>query len=563
MTKTAENSATRLLSGVVAAAERAPWAVLGAYALALALSVWAATGLRIDTDSSRMLNPELPFQTRALELREAFPQDKTAILIAIRGEDADRADLVATRLIAALEGQPGVAQVFAPSVDPFFLAHGMFYLSLEEFDRQISRISSSSNLIASLREDQTRDGFLRTLDEARQLAEGAGRPEDLDLIYAEAAEVFRAAAEGRARPFRWSGAFSGETGPVLRLITVQPELDFTALNPAKPAMAAVDAAISALGAQPGLEIGVTGDPVLRAEELRAVSGKIGLSLGLSLVFVAVVLWLALGSLGRMGLGLGALVVTLVLTTGAAAVMIGSLNLISIAFIVLMVGLGIDFAIHFLAHLDEQSRSGAGALARTGGAIGPALALAAASTSFAFLAFATSDFIGMAQLGLIGAVGVVLAFLVSLTLIPALVARRPNLARGAPRGRVPRLRGGALAFWLALAVGLGSVSLAIEARFDADPMSLRDPDAPSVQAFGWLTDAPGRSLLRASALTASAEEAARLATTGDGLAGVESTVWLGSLIPDEQGAKLDLLDLAWPSIDNAVNGPPTDLAEARA
>ncbi|MEM0943960.1 MAG: MMPL family transporter, partial [Pseudomonadota bacterium] len=350
MTKTAENSAARLLSGVVAAAERAPWAVLGAYALALALSVWAATGLRIDTDSSRMLNPELLFQTRALELREAFPQDKTAILIAIRGEDADRADLVATRLIAALEGQPGIAQVFAPSVDPFFLAHGMFYLSLEEFDRQISRISSSSNLIASLREDQTRDGFLRTLDEARQLAEGAGRPEDLDLIYAEAAEVFRAAAEGRARPFRWSGAFSGETGPVLRLITVQPELDFSALNPAKPAMAAVDAAISALGAQPGLEIGVTGDPVLRAEELRAVSGKIGLSLGLSLVFVAVVLWLALGSLGRMGLGLGALLVTLVLTTGAAAAMIGSLNLISIAFIVLMVGLGIDFAIHFLAHL---------------------------------------------------------------------------------------------------------------------------------------------------------------------------------------------------------------------
>ncbi|MEM9736775.1 MAG: MMPL family transporter, partial [Pseudomonadota bacterium] len=421
MTKTAENSATRLLSGVVTAAERAPWAVLGAYALALALSVWAATGLRIDTDSSRMLNPELSFQTRALELREAFPQDKTAILIAIRGEDADRADLVATRLITALEGQSGVAQVFAPSVDPFFLAHGMFYLSLEEFDRQISRISSSSNLIASLREDQTRDGFLRTLDEARQLAEGAGRPEDLDLIYAEAAEVFRAAAEGRARPFRWSGAFSGETGPVLRLITVQPELDFSALNPAKPAIAAVDAAISTLGAQPGLEIGVTGDPVLRAEELRAVSGKIGLSLGLSLVFVAVLLWLALGSLGRMGLGLGALLVTLVLTTGAAAVMIGSLNLISIAFIVLMVGLGIDFAIHFLAHLDEQSRSGEGALARTGGAIGPALALAAASTSFAFLAFATTDFIGMAQLGLIGAVGVVLAFLVSLTLI------RPNCA----------------------------------------------------------------------------------------------------------------------------------------
>ena len=555
--------AARMVRGAVIACALRPGLVVLVYLGLIAGSVYAALGLGVDTDSSKMLNPDLPFQRQALELRRAFPQDKTAVLVLVRAPDGDQADRVVATLAADLAGRPGVAGVFAPSVDPFFLRNGLLYQTPEAFEQQIGRISSSANLIAGLAADRSLGGFLTRLDQARQLAEGGGRAADLDPIYAETAMVVSAALDGRDRPFRWTAAFTGQEGPALRVLTVTPELDFTALNPAKPALRAIDAALAAQILPVGVDIGVTGDPALRAEELRSVTAKIGWSLGASLVLVAVVLWLALGRFGRVALGLAALLSTLVLTTGFAAVAVGSLNLISVAFIVLMVGLGIDFAIHFLAHLGDQPPGDApAALEATGATIGPALMLTAASTALAFLAFTVTDFVGMAQLGLIGAAGVVIAFAVSVTLLPALVALGPALAPGAPRGRGPAAlaagRGGRIA--VALLGALACVA-AFGARFDADPMNLRDPEAVSVTSFNWLAEEAGRSPFRAALLAPTAEEARAMADRLAALPEVESTVWLGDLIPAEQDRKLALLDLAWPSLDFAVNGTPEDLVEA--
>ncbi|MEM0922351.1 MAG: MMPL family transporter [Pseudomonadota bacterium] len=542
---------------------RAPLAVLAALTALVGISIWAAAGLEIDTDSSRMLNPELPFQADALALRAAFPEDKTAILILVEAETAETADQAVTQIATKLEDAPGIARVFAPSIDPYLLRNGLLWSDLAAFDGQMRRISQSANLIATLRSDPNVAGFLSALDQARRLAEGAGRGADLAPIYQEAAKVFDAAAEGRVAPLAWISAMAGDAGSsaVLRVLTVTPEPDYTALNPVKPALTAVSAAVDQAAA-PDVSIGITGDPALRAEELRSVTARIFWSLALSVVFVAGVLWLALGSLGRMGISLAALLATLVLTAGAAAVTVGSLNLISIAFIVLMVGLGIDFAIHFLAHLDEKSggpEPTGETLARTGRSLGPALVLAAGSTSLAFFAFTVTDFRGMAQLGVIGGVGVLIAFAVAITLLPAAVALRPALALGKPRGAVPGFLRARPVFTLSMVVlGLASAMIATGARFDSDPMGLRDPESGSVQSFLRLTQEPGRNPLRASLLVADAEEAARLAPVFEALPSVDRVLSLDALIPEAQGRKLDLLDLAWPSLDHAVQGVPEDL-----
>ncbi|MEO1457562.1 MAG: MMPL family transporter, partial [Pseudomonadota bacterium] len=430
------------------------------------------------------------------------------------------------------------------------------------------RLSQSANLLAELRGAQTTEGFLTALNRAVTLAEGAGiDPAELSGLMAEAAAVFDAAAAGAPRPFDWSRALSAEApaGALTRVITVQPALDYERLNPAKPALAAVAEEIAGLDpALAGLvEIGVTGDPALRAEELSSVTARLAQSLGLSLILVAAVLFMALGGPGRVGLALATVLVTLVLTTGFAALAVGALNLISIAFVVLMVGLGIDFAIHLLAHLDEDRARGltaAEALAATGSSIGGALTLSAATTALAFLAFTTTDFIGMAQLGLIGGVGVLLALLVALTLIPAAVALRPGLARGRGPMALPRLgRGTALPLAVAaLATGAVAAIFAPSARFDADPMALRAAAAPSVAAFGWLTEDPALAPLRLSVMVDAEAEAEALAETARAAASVRSAVWLGDLVPKDQDAKLDEIDLAYPSLDFAVSGEAVDL-----
>ncbi|GMG81298.1 MMPL family transporter [Paralimibaculum aggregatum] len=565
----ATEAAGRACAGWIAAAAGRPRAVLAALGLLLAAAVWAASGLRVDTDSSRMLAPELPFQARAQALNAAFPELKNTIVVAVRGPRADPVEAALTALAARLEGDPSVASVFAPSIDPFFRTHGLLYLDEAAFEAQLTRLSKSANMLARLREDQSLPGFLRAVDEARALAAAAEGFDAgaLDRLYAEAAAVIAAAAEGEARSFDWTGLF-GDAGPVLRVLTLTPRLDYAALNPARAAMQAAAAAVAALPPEitAEVEIGLTGDPVLRAEELRSVTATIGLSLAISVLLVALVLWLALGSLARMGLALGALLVTLVLTTGAAALAVGALNLVSVAFIVLMVGLGIDFAIHLMAHLEEDLAAEPlpGALRACGRRLGGALALTAATTAAAFLAFAGTDFIGMAQLGLIGAMGVVIAFLVAITLLPAAVALRPRLAAAPRRRAVPALppmpRLGRLGAGLAAALGLAALLLVPQARFDADPMSLRNPEARSVAVYGWLAADPLRAPLRLSLLTETAKQASAAARALKPVVEVDGTTWLGDLVPKDQDAKLALFDIAWPSIDFAVNGEPVALAE---
>ncbi|MCH8168741.1 MAG: MMPL family transporter [Proteobacteria bacterium] len=542
-------------------------------ALLVLLAMAAASRLGVDTDSSRMLSPELPFQQRAIALNAAFPALKNTLVVVVRADSGDAATDSVDAAVAALARTLSARDdafdwVFAPSADPYLVAHGLLYLDRDELDARLARLGKSANLLANLRADQSFAGFLQALDSATGLAAGAdGDTAALEPLYDEAAAVLAAEGQGRARPFGWASALADSgTGSVLRLITLGPKLDFAALNPAKAALAAVRAAIAGLDPDlaRGVEIGVTGEPALRAEELHSVASRLGLSLALSLLFVAILLRLALGSIARAGLAFGALLVTLVLTAGFAALAVGALNLISIAFVVLMVGLGIDFAIHFIAHFDEHAASAPDrrtALIGSARAIGAALVLSAATTSLAFFAFATTDFAGMAQLGLIGGAGVLIALAVTLTVLPAAIALWPRFAAGPPPRplRQPPLAVRRVLVWLALGAGLAGLALAPQSRFDADPMNLRDPAAPSVRTFGWLAADPVPAPLRLSLIAATADEARATVAALEAVAEVREAHWLGDLVPEDQMAKLDLIDLAYPSLLHAVEGAPVDLA----
>ncbi|MCH8952923.1 MAG: MMPL family transporter, partial [Proteobacteria bacterium] len=202
-----------------------------------------------------------------------------------------------------------------------------------------------------------------------------------------------------------------------------------------------------------------------------------------------------------------------------------------------------------------------ALLRSATAIGAALVLSAATTSLAFFAFATTDFVGMAQLGLIGGVGVLIALAVTLTVLPAAITLWPRLAAGPPPRplRQPPAAIRRILVWLVLGAGLAGVALAPQARFDADPMNLRDPAAPSVRTFGWLAADPALAPLRLSLLAATADEARATVAALEAVAEVREAHWLGDLVPEDQMAKLDLIDLAYPSLLHAVEGAPVDLA----
>ncbi len=550
-----------------------PWHTFAALLLLCLVSLYGASRLGVDADSTKMLSPNLPDQQRAAALAEAFPQLKGAIVIVVRSDQSDAADLVVAELVRHLHDSTDViSDVYAPAVDPFLVSHGLLYQKTDEVERALTRLSASSNLLAKLRTDQSVDGFIAALDDARALARRAELgPDALDRLYDEAAQVINGQITGAPGNFGWSSILADESEArrATRLITVTPKLDFERLSPAKPALVVIQSAIQSLPSAmtTRVEIGVTGEPALRAEEMQSVLGTIGISLTLSLILVAAILWIGLRSYGRALIAFSSLLITLILTTGFAGFVIGDLNLVSVAFVVLMVGLGIDFAIHVLAHVAELRRHGTNpseAIAVTGQRMGLALVLSAATTSVAFLAFGTTDFTGMAQLGIIGGVGVLIACAVALTFIPAALAFFPNVSgkvdaahqSARPESRFNVLLAPAIVIILATA----AIWPALSVRFEADPMGLRNPDSGSVQTFNLLAKNAETSPYRVSVLAVSHAEAEKVARRFENQEGIGAAIWLGDLVPKDQDEKLDLLDIAAPSIEYAISGTPTNLIQ---
>lgn len=542
---------TSWLSALTGACRRAGWLLLAIFAAATAAAGWyAASALKVNTDTSAMIDDSLDFQVRARDLREAFPEIKTDIAVVLQAPTPDEAEAFTAALAARLEAQPEFFEnIFAAAADPFFRTNGLLYLDTDELETRLTQMSKASGLIETLVKAPTAGQLFATLAENDALAERSelGR-ETLGTIYAELAAVFEAQARGEPRPFSWIGAVAGDGGEVMtRTVQIAPKLDYSRLQPAKPALQALRAEIDALKADnPRVRAFITGDPALRADELAAVSTGIEISFLISFLSVGVLLLLCFRSLPLALVTLVALVVSIVLTAAFAAAFVGELNLVSVAFTVLMVGLGIDYAVHLILHIQERRAEGLGpaeALAAATNDVGGALVLACITTALGFLAFVPTDFEGIAQLGLIAGAGVVIALLVSLTFIPAALgvvgvkASAPVKKRVGPDPFAQAKTGVAVA---TVILGAASVFLLPQARFDADPMSLRDPKSPSVIGFTLLTDDAETTPYRVTRLAASEADAVQTAEAARALPTVRSVRTLLNFIPKDQDEKLDLI-----------------------
>ncbi len=180
---------------------------------------------------------------------------------------------------------------------------------------------------------------------------------------------------------------------------------------------------------PGLEIGVTGIPQLEHEEM--VRSQDDMALATLLSSTGVILLLIFG---YRGLSLPTVCcltvgVSLIWTLGATTVLIGHLNILSMAFVAILVGLGIDFGIHLLSSFQDFRKAGDDvpeALARAGHTVGRGIVTAAFTTSVAFLCAGLTDFPGVAELGIIAGVGVLLAVIATFMIFPAMVVLMSRL-----------------------------------------------------------------------------------------------------------------------------------------
>jgi uncharacterized protein len=569
---------------VVATSARHPFlAVLLSLALTAAALVYSVGHFAMTTDTAQLISTKDKWRQRELAYERAFPSLQGLTIVVIDGATPELAEHAGSRRAAALAEKPALFHnVRRPDGGPFFDRNGLLFLPVAKVQATTEGLLRSQFLLASLAADPSLRGVLATLSRALQgVQHGQAKLADFQPLMAALADTIGSVVAGKPAWFSWQDVMAepaNETSvgkrQTRRVLIVQPVLDYTALQPGQAASDAIRATARSLNLDPthGVTIRLTGPVPLSDEEFASLAEDSHLVAAAMVIALLGILWWAVHSGRVVGAILLATFMGLIMTTGLGLLVTGRFNLISVAFIPLFVGLGIDFSIQFSVrflaerHFRPVDRD---ALAAAGRGVGVPLALAAAAIGAGFFAFLPTDYIGVAELGLIAGLGMVIAFALAITLLPALLALlRPaagtleevGFARLAPvEAFLRRNRRAVLA--VGMVVALVSLPALPFVRFDFNPLHLKSAKVESMSTLADLSADPDWTPDTINVFASSIAAAEPLERRLAALPEVSRAVTLKSFVPEGQPEKLALIRAAnqrlGPALDVPAAPPPTD------
>ncbi|MDJ0865397.1 MAG: MMPL family transporter [Myxococcota bacterium] len=534
----------------------------GLLVLTLGAGVYAVLNLGINSDNVRMIADDVPSQRAQQEFSRLFPILDNALIVVIDGDAPALAREAADRLAARLRADDEhFVDVFEPGGGAFFERNGLLYRSAEEVEEMSDNLVRAQPLIAELERDPSIANLasLVTLGLERARAEGDDT-EDwarvLDRVGQATVAVYaEVPVHVSWEDFLLRGS-ALEINP-RRVLMVEPVLDFDSLLPAGEPLSRIRAAVEelGLGSGSGVRVRITGNPALNHEEMLGLAWDIGVAGIFCFALVAYVLYRALRSWSLVTAALGTLLSGLLWTAAFAAAAVGHVNLVSICFAILFIGLGVDFAIHLGMHYAEALRAGATpreAAQRATSQVGTPLVICTVSTAIGFFSFVPTDYLGVAELGLIAGAGMFVILILTMTLFPALLAswlRVDPTTMRVPRGvqvgwmrGLERHPGAVCAVAAGLAVAAGTLLPGL--GFDSNVIRMRNPDTESVQVMEELMADSLTNPWYVDAIAPDFAAARELATALDALPQVGQAVALDAYVPAEQDEKLEILgDLA--------------------
>jgi hopanoid biosynthesis associated RND transporter like protein HpnN len=532
--------------------------VLMASALLAVLSgLYASQHLGVSTDTDELFASSLPWRQRAAVFDRDFPQFQNLLVAVIDAQEPEEADATAADLAKALAADhEHFDTVNRPDASPFLRKEGLLFLDSKQLSDLLDRTIDAQPFLGQLVADPTARGLFSAL---ALLGMGASKG-DVDLTpYNAALQAFHqamaGALDGHPKPLSWQRLLGGglsDAAGRYRFVLVQPRQNFGALQPGGAATNAMRAVIADL---PFVKAGearvrITGQIALADEEFAsvaqgAVKGLIGSVLLITLwLFLAVKTWrLIVPILLTLGLGL-------MLTLLFAAVAVGTLNLVSVGFGILFVGIAVDFAIQYSVRYRERrfefSDPGV-ALRQTSVRSGAQILVASAATAAGFLSFVPTDFAGVSELGLIAGVGMLIAFLCTVTFLPAAITVFQPASEASEVGFawaarldpvVGRWRGLVLAVFVALAVLALVISPGL--MFDSDPLHTKNPNTEAMRTLRDLMDSPLTDPYSIDILVPNVTAAAAVAEKLKQLPTVAQVITLQSFVPADQSQKLALI-----------------------
>ncbi len=514
--------------------------------------------------------------------------DQEEIVVVIESENPEKAGRFGRELYDRLSKRPDVfREVFYPYGLPFFQKNGLLFMPYDDLValsenlvkaepilKELSVSPSVQTLFTSLTSQM--DSYMATAPGApgsqEQLASLSFMLEKLGVGFAQFTKP-GGGAFSLDSFFLGSGSDGAESQMAkaarMQIITILPVKDSGSFVPAEKAIAAVRAEIKKIAADPtlaGVTVGLTGVPVLEYEEMATSQRDIALATVLSVILTVILLLFAFRGIVNAFAAMVSLLVAIALSFGMATLVVGHLNILSMVFAIMLIGIGIEYGIQIVLRYQEEQLKGHLRLESLKTALNRniwAIVMAAATVAAAFLTFVFTDFKGIAELGIIAAIGIGICVLVTFTVLPAMlvipikygkknrkIPAVSEVSSGVPtssrsssiRRVIKTVLFGYPRIVLALTILLCLLSLypLSHVVFDYNLMNLQAKGLESVTYAYKLMKSSENSGYFAVAVAGSPDEAASRTKALEALPTVDHVVSIASFIPEDQDRKLAVL-----------------------
>ncbi len=569
-----------MIERLVAFSVHRRWLVLvAALLLTVASAVTAAHLFRINTDVERLITPDVPWRQDEIQFEKTFPQRSNLLVAVIDGRTPEQAEEAANRLTQALSSRKDLLPVvYRPDGGPFFDRNGLLLMPQKELEQTTERLIQQQGLLGPLAADPSLRGIMQAMVMGAQgVKAGQAKPDDLVGPMGSMKDVFDKVLKGEPAQLSWQLLLAGgkaEPSDLRRFVIAQPVLDYDALQPGEKATALIRETARNLGLTEanGVRLRLTGQVAVADDEFATLADDAALNYSVTGGAIVLFLWLALRSGSLVVAVLATTFAGLIVTAALGLLMVGELNPISVAFAALFVGLGIDFGIQFAVRYRADRFVEADlvrAIRSAARGVGWSLTLAAVSLLAGFFSFLPTDFRGVSELGLIAGVGMIVAYLFSLTVLPALIAvlRPPGEKQEVGTASMASVDHWILANRKLVLVLTGLVTVAglpllYWLPFDSNPMHLRSAKVESVATYLDLTKDPKTSPNTIDVVVPNRDAIAPMVKKLTELPSVAGVIDIDTFVPADQDQKLATIEDAAQVLGPVLSPPrvapaPTD------
>ncbi|MCH8311984.1 MAG: MMPL family transporter [Nitrospinae bacterium] len=546
-----------------------------------ALSLWVTVEkLTFKTGRGDLVAKDLPYVQRHEKFRQEF-DDFDGMIVVVEGQDPEQKKNFAEALAAKLKSHPKVfSDVFYKIDTSYFKDKALLFLDQKELADLFQKIEEHQQFLEDINSSPGLDQLLRSINSEISsgmvdtlLSDFIGTDNgekddtaDLGLLISLLKQMTAHLKGGAPYQSPWASFFTGKEDSLkeqgylisgkndLMFILVTPHEDETSFTGYKDSIETARKLVDETRQQfPLVKVGITGEDVIASDEMTLTQVDVKKATLIALAGVSLLFILAFRGVVKPLMAVFSLVVALCWSIGFTTLTVGHLNILSVVFTTILIGLGIDFGIHILERYKEERIAGGdipSSLQKTVAGTGRGNFAGAITTALAFGAMTFTDFVGVAELGWIAAWGILFCMLAMLLLLPALLAVEEKCRKTDYNGMAPSVDKKKwidglfrhyyiIIFVCLLLVGLSTLSLR-NLAFDYNLLNLQAKNTEAVAYEIKIMENANRSTWSAAMLADTMEEAQKKLKAVKGLSTVGEVESILSLVPANQPEKLKFI-----------------------